>query len=382
MADGDATGASEPPIDTAVVLIDGLRANALGAYGQTAYETPAFDRLAAAGVVGSECYAATPDSTETLNAVAAALTRPATLLVSDEAAVSGGSLRAGADWVDLSSPTRPEAPASSVGETDQARVWTGFAEHLAPRLAEADRGAPLLAVCHTRGLYGAWDAPPALIEDLVSEDDPAADVAVDPPDETFDPPHSAEACDARFAASVRYAAMVRVIDACLEGWLAAMESAAGERPTRVVVAGLRGFPLGEHGRVGGFDARLFAEQQHAPLLWQDAGGHERFARRREPADLAAAIAAAALGRSWPATDRLRLRSSEGWRALLTEDRALLAPPSVSETDGVSLFVRPDDCWQQNDIASLEPARCEAMLAELASPPMSADSGVAAPGASK
>src|SRR5215211_4782522 len=44
-----------------VVVVDGLRASALGAYGNTTFPTPALDEFAAEGVLYDSCFAPTSD---------------------------------------------------------------------------------------------------------------------------------------------------------------------------------------------------------------------------------------------------------------------------------------------------------------------------------
>src|SRR6478752_1885773 len=49
------------PANVLVIVVDGLRATALGAYGNTSYATPALDRFAAESLLLDWCFAPSPD---------------------------------------------------------------------------------------------------------------------------------------------------------------------------------------------------------------------------------------------------------------------------------------------------------------------------------
>lgn len=367
---------------TIVIAIDGLRAAALGAYGQTACPTPALDDFAAEAETYEWAYAPTPEPLDTYARLAAAPGLPAPdLLLTDDAATTAPLADRAARVVEVT-PSRPAALAESIGATEQAAFWVRCAEELV-RLTEAGDEAPL-AWLHSRGLYGPWDAPIELIEAQRDEDDPDFGTPTGPPDNFDADPGSSEACDARFAASCRYAAQVAVLDACLAGLLEVIDGLYEGREVRVLIVGLRGFPLGEHGRIGGVDPRLFSEQQHAPLLVRRNDPQRRFARDRRPTTIDSALAAE-LANSGANGGEARLSSASGAQALRTEDWLLRRPAPEADPDGLErspeLYVKPDDRWEQNDIASLETAACEELLALLLASLSAADSGVAAPGAS-
>lgn len=349
---------------TIVLAIDGLRAAALGAYGQTGYETPAFDALAAESLTLDACYAATPAPADLYDGLSQ---RWATTLLTDDAAATE-SLVAGAERAITLDTPPVEAVADSIEATSTASTWMALAEHVV-ELAEGD--FPDLLWIHVRGLYGPWDAPPELYEPLFDEDDPEVAATVEPPDAHFQDAASDEACDARFAAACRYAGQVMALDACLGGWLDVLDGLFEGEAFRLVVVGLRGFPLGEHGRVGGVDPRLFSEQQHVPVFVRDADPSGRFTRDPRPVTLSSFLQSLLAG-DRPSSDSARLVSPDA-EALVT-DSWLLRKPAAGDPE---LYVKPDDRWEQNDIASLEEAAAESLLATLA-----ADSGVATPPAAR
>lgn len=349
---------------TIVLAVDGLRAAALGAYGQTAYETPTFDALTAEAITHDWCCALTPEPSDLYQVLVPRL--PGVTLLTEDANVTAPLSERSVATHEIESPT-PASVAEAIESTTLATVWAQIAERTID-WAEGD-ASPLLWI-HTRGLYGPWDAPEALYETLRDEDDPACEAGVTPPDliATGDELH-----EAAFDASCRYAGQVMTLDACLAGWLDLIEGLFEGVDYRLVLAGLRGFPLGEHGRVGGVDDRLFSEQQQTPLLVRDGDSESRFTRNPSPVSLAAALQALLAG--GPASSSpVVLRSSRA-RAIRTEERFLRQP--LEDQGDAELYVKPDDRWEQNDIASLEEQTVEHLTGLLASGAGPSDSGVAA-----
>lgn len=359
-----------------MIAVDGLRASALGAYGATAHTTPAFDAFAAESTLGEWRYADTADF-DTLYTRLAPATHAAvgaeTLLVSDQPLPPAVGA-AFDERVSLEAPPASDV-AASVAETTQAAVWEGFAAALADRV-DADR--PLFAWLHTRGLYGPWDAPASTYEPLLDEDDPEVAPSVRPAEGAFDDPGSAEACEARFAAACRYAGQIATLDACFGGWLDIVGGLLEGQETRIVLLGLRGYPLGEHGRVGGVDGRGLSEQHHVPLLVCDGDPATRFGRDASLASLASALGAAARGEPLVADSPVVLRGAAA-DAIITADWMLRAPHDDSPP---ALYAKPDDRWEQNDVASIEPGVTDDLLALLAGGRAAPESGIGPLGASK
>jgi arylsulfatase A-like enzyme len=217
-----------------------------------------------------------------------------------------------------------------------------------------------------------------------------------------------------------YAAQISVLDACLAGLLDAFWQSPCTERTLLFVAGARGYPLGEHGRVGfefarqagvgdssltdGLAARrvggsgdaLYAELMHVPWIWRLPDARAALGRSSalvQPADCCATLAdwwelprddmtaelGIAAGRSvlpllndettaWRdralvTLDHERALRTASWYLRLAGEEAGAAAgetlPAASE-----LYVKPDDRWERNEIS----ARCEdvaAMLAQLA-----------------
>jgi arylsulfatase A-like enzyme len=288
-----------------VIAVDGLRASALGAYGNTAFATPALDRLAAESFLVDWCFAGSPDlalvyrslwqSVHVLRPEATAVPRPilprwfsdrgyATTLVTDEPLLAtleadthefdevlfGPLSRSPAMACSIVNRTGSHSDATrdradDIAGTSLAQLMEMACECIAQPIARPsdDRTGPQLVWVHSRGMYGPWDAPLELQQALLDEDDPEQYDIIDPPDvligEDADP-------DAAFLYGCAYAAQVMVLDACIDGLMAAADAAWPDGNWLLLLLGTRGFPLGEHGRVGGVDDRLSAEALHVPWL--------------------------------------------------------------------------------------------------------------------
>ena len=362
-----------PDENILVIAVDGLRAAALGAYGNTTFPTPALDQFAAESLLFDWCFA---ESAELKSAYSSLWQngRPllpslaergyATTLVTDDAEVAALQAAGGfQECVEL--PAEEATRAEDISQTALARLFAAASEQLA-----ATRKRPRLVWVHSRGMYGPWDAPLELQDELLAReegDPPPADV-VEPPglrlDDTSDP-------DTAFRWSCAYAAQVMALDACLAGLSQTIDDAGRDR-WLVVLVGVRGFPLGEHGEIGGVDDRLYAEQLHVPLLWRFPDGRDRLARRGELvslADVGPALVSYAGGRWELAARRAVIASASAGRlAIRTADWSLQAELATDENGRddwrCQLFVRPDDRWEANDVASLCPDVVQELLAEL------------------
>jgi hypothetical protein len=166
----------------------------------------------------------------------------------------------------------------------------------------------------------------------------------------------------------------------------------------VMLIGARGFPLGEHGRVGGVDERLYAEQLHVPWLlrypdrrgrltrcaslvshfdllttlasWLRAGSSESEAANQSRTSCPLELCDHGMdvgslidkpGHEWR---EALLSTAVGALSMRTQDwslREMLDDKNVpNNLEAAELFVRPDDRWEANDVA----ARCPEVVAEL------------------
>jgi arylsulfatase A-like enzyme len=359
-----------------VIAVDGLRAAALGAYGNTTFPTPALDQFAAESIIFDWCYA---DAVE-LSAIYRRLWPPGsslmrsladrgmvTSLVTDDPALV--ALEQSADFHEcVQLATVDAARAEVVSQTALAQLFAAACEQIAAGGTERRR----FVWVHSRGMYGPWDAPLELQEPLLAreEGDPPPAEILDPPavelDEASDP-------DATFRWNCAYAAQAMVLDACFDGLCQTIEASGKHGKWLVVLCGVRGFPLGEHGRVGGVDGRLFAEQLHVPLVCRLPDGLDRLTRNAglvSPADLPTALLGFADGGFVvPQRDALIAEGPAGVRAIRTADWSLRYDPTVASVEFrddscCELYVRPDDRWETNNVAALCTEEAAAMLARL------------------
>jgi arylsulfatase A-like enzyme len=351
-----------------VIAVDGLRAASLGAYGNTSFATPALDQLAADSFLLDFCFADAVDLPSIYQALwysrhplrakpvhgtpgLARVLRQrgyTTTLVTDEPALA--ALPGADDFDDLVQLTESEpARADDLSQTCLARLFTAASDTIA-----SGRSNSIVWV-HARAFYGPWDAPLELQESLLERDE-----ATDP--------------DLPFRWSCAYAAQVVALDACVEALCESLAGAAG-RGWLVVLLGTRGYPLGEHGRIGGVDGRLYAEQLHVPMLLRFPEGTGRLMRSGQltsPLDLLPTLV------DWlgdpptathsfdgaSITPEIRLAPASSRSALVAIGdngaQAIRTPEWTFRSDDTTrtreipgeLFVRPDDRWEANDVASL------------------------------
>jgi hypothetical protein len=387
-----------------IVAIDGLRASALGAYGNTMFGTPALDAFAADSFLLDSCYAPSTDLEATYRALWQSVhpARPqtagrnapslprllskhgyTTTFVSDAPEVPSFPLTAEFDQrVEVATAmaaTPSAARAADTTGTSMARLFAAAADVMASTAA----GSPSAVWVHARGFYGPWDAPLELQHALLDEGDPPPIESVDPPkvflDATADP-------DAIFRYGCAYAAQAIVLDACWMGLLATIQSAAPEGGWLIMLLGLRGFPLGEHGTIGGVDPRLYVEQLHVPWLVRFSDGSGRLGRSNQlttPLELLPTVLACAdaEGEKGPLAtldgmsvatlvrnanpawrESLISVSAAGHRAIRTNDWCLRRDASANAP--AELYVRPDDRWEMNDVAKLCPEVTERLARDL------------------
>ncbi|MFN7814446.1 MAG: hypothetical protein ACK5SI_17525 [Planctomycetia bacterium] len=362
---------SAPPL---LVTIDRLPAWMLPAYGCSWVAMPALDDFAGRGVVFDRVIATVDDAHETLGQLAGwlAAARAEGLemtLVSDDAAVAGGPLAASVATVRLVEARPTAACAATVEETSLGRLFAVAAEMLASR--------PQAGLwCHVAGLGVAWDAPEEFRDAYVDPEDPPPPAGAAVPDFAV-----ASDTDPALLVGVRqaFAGQLTMLDRCL-GALLALPAA---RDRAVLVAGIRGLPLGLHGRVGPGPLPPYGELVHLPAILVDASGRmaaQRYGGLVTPADLGATLgdlvaggapsAAAAQARSlaglfdsWssPARDRVIVGGSAGG-AVVTAGWLLVAPrPPTGPRPAARLFHKPDDFFDLCDVADRCPAVAEELL---------------------
>lgn len=361
-----------------ILTIDRLGAGFLGPYGNTWIETPAFNRLASQGLLCETVLADSPQLAALFHAYwtgrhAAAPTgaqRPrsllelaqaagaATILVTDEPTLVEHPLAAGFSQQIVVPISESKASAASVEECQLASLMQAAIEVL-PTLQ-----SPFLLWIHARGMSGDWDAPAELRNQFAAEDDPLPGDSVEPPERQLaanaDPDELLQMVHA-------YAGQVALADLCLEALLDALAEQPFAHRTLLTVTAPRGYPLGEHGRVGPCDEALYGELLQVPLLIRTPDGSGALVRSHElvqPSDLHDLIAQAC---GWSAAQPAGIlpailsdspHTPRDAAVAVSENQRAIRTPAwfLRETllDGAwhrELFVKPDDRWEINEISS-------------------------------
>ncbi len=392
-----------------ILVVDRLHAGYLGAYGNTWIQTPAFDRLAAESFVFDQAFidSPKPDSlyralwlgrhallpaTSQESPILVALLSGAgitTALVTDEEAlIRNPWATAFADLIEIPGATRT-SPFAAVGdltgvetcspclaatveETHLARCFAQMIDWL-----ESPR-EPYLLWCHLRGLAAPWDAPIDFRRAYADSGDPEPSQTAEVPCYKLmkdrDP-------DELLAVSHSYAGQVGLLDACLGALGEYLLSSPAGKETLLVVLSARGFPLGEHQRIGPVNDALHAELVHVPLLVRFPSGLGAAVRSQalvEPDDLWATLLD-----WWEIPRRPESPTARSLMPLVREEaeivrdclliageideRAIVTPSwflRAGETP--ELFVQPDDRWQVNNVANRCPDIVELLEEALAS----------------
>ena len=363
-----------------VIVVDRLGAGFLGPYGNTWLDTPAFNQFAAESLLFENVLTDSPRLEEVYrsywhgdhalrstaeNAGQNLLARlaaagVATMLLTDETLVAEHA-GAAAFGQKIFVPSRSAATANDVAQTQLAELFAAAIDQL-----HTDSPPGLLWV-HARGLSGAWDAPLEFRQRFADEDDPPPPEFVDPPELRLEPGYDP---DTLLGVVHAYAGQVAALDRCVGKFLDTLADSPHARETLVVFTSPRGFPLGEHLRVGPCDEALYSELLHVPLLLRFPDGRDAAVREQglvQPADLYATLAA---GFGLPATAAMPwgqnllaatesavpaatppLRQIVGarhgsQRAIRTPSWFLRSTPERHE-----LFFKPDDRCEVNEVAN-------------------------------
>jgi len=364
------------------LVVDRLQAAQVGAYGNTWIRTPRLDALAAESILFERAVADTLEldrlyrgwwqGLTALWPADAAGERPRfpalaaqagmrTILLTDDPAVASLPGAEGFAERTLIASGEPDRLADEIGETQAARI-VGAAGELLASIRE-----PFCLWLHARGMSGPWDAPYELRSQYADEEDPAPPHFVAPPCRMLPADHDP---DELLGILHAYAGQVSLWDTCLGALVDELRSSQLARSTLVVFVSPRGYPLGEHGRVGPLDHALYNEAVQVPWLMRFPDGLGELARSQAlvlPADLATTLAAW-LG--WP-PERFPAQGHDllglvRWEAARVRECVLLASGGhdwavrtpawhlrVSDADeprSVELYAKPSDRYEVNDVA--------------------------------
>lgn len=365
------------PAGLLVVSIDRLPAWILPAWGATWVSTPCLDAVAGGGVVFDRAIVPGDDPPATLTdlwrdrlAAAAAARGWRPVFVSDDAAAVAACPVADVREV---APRPAGRTASDPTATELARLATAATA----AVAEGGRCVWL----HAASLGRVWDAPASFTDRYVDPDDPPPQDGTAVPDIVVgadtDP-------DIVMGVRQQFAGQLTLLDHCLADLVAAVaaEAEAG-RPWTICLLGVRGLPLGLHGRIGTAASTLpYGELMHVPAVVVDAAGRmagQRYGGLVTPADLGATLAdlVADLPASVPAAPPWAGRSLAGlFTGWSTEDRdrvvtrtaagcGLVTPAwtAVRAATGIRLYAKPDDFFELCDVAD----RCSDVVEAVTGP---------------
>jgi arylsulfatase A-like enzyme len=371
------------------LVVDRLQAAYLGCYGNAWIATPSFNRLAAEGFVFDQALIDSPNledlyraywrGTHALQPTGERGNEPLPRLL----AKSGVATTLLTDEPDVRLPEglgdrfeHIQLPVAEHVETAAEAESTQLAGFFAAAIEwlETAQG-PFCLWLHTRGLGAPWDAPLEFRNQYADEEEspPPASVEVPrlllPPE--YDPDQLLGFCQA-------YAGQVSLLDECLGGLLTFLDESGLAKTTLLSVLGARGFALGEHRRVGGWDDVLHAELVHVPWLLRfpdRTGAASRSQALVQPADLhetlldwyqlatpspcegfAHSLLPIVRDEREAVRDRAISTSESGERGVRTTGwylRTSSGEPLSGETsnDGKFLYAKPDDRIEINDVAS-------------------------------
>jgi hypothetical protein len=355
-----------------IIAIDGLRASALGTYGNTAFSTPLFDELASRSTVIEWLFANGPSRGDFYQAALSAFSPYGVncRLITDDSLLASST---GGNFFEDVLTIEPGVARSAkdLTATHAATFFAQSIEHLPIWLKEVtEQRRNGLLWLHFSGLNGPWDAPFAMRQGLLDEDDPSAPEFITPPSNVCDVTDPDELLGYRVA----YAAQVSVIETCLAGFVEAFEQFTFEGKKLTMICGTSGFALGEHGCVGHDCQSLYSEQIHLPCLLmteENPGPLPRVTGFAQPVDIGTTLvhwltgieAEEAPGQSFVSFLDYpggKLRDVVFAKNLAGESTIHTPAWLMKQGGAVELYAKPDDRWEANDVAS----RCPEIVEQL------------------
>ena len=377
-----------PAAPTAIVLmIDQLSASMLGPYGNTMFDTPNFNRLAAGSLLldfasansvdletAYDRFWQSPRSDRKADASKAAEARGLIsllgaagidcTLMTDEMVVANHRFADFDRIIPLDQETRPHS-AKTAAETQMA----DFFALAASVLTDLEPGS--LCWLHSRGLRGLWDAPYDFRRQLAGEEDPDPPRFVESPATWLDP--ATVDPDELLGLQQGAGGQIRLLDEFLGVILDLLDLHPLKDSTLLCLAANRGCPMGEHGLVGPGD-QLFNESIQVPLMIRLPKAFRTDAFRSS--SLVQVNRLSQWVHQWLLEPTDRFASDLNDLAAVFPDRSrewvLVSSPEQeslqthawkvvrSKMGGTQLFSKPDDRWEVNDVSD----RCPDIVAKM------------------
>lgn len=361
-----------------LITIEGWGVNLAGCYGNSLLPTPSIDRLAAHGIVFDQFWMHSVDLPSNIQAILDGI-QPNRWLCATDSDLAATVLRQQEDLDRLEVVHTPELESFDRLLTEAIECWL-----------QQRKETPFLWI-HSRGLRGEWDAPYEFRKLMCDSDDPSPPSQTTPPElilpAEFDP-------DLLFGWACGAGAQAVCIDQGVGFMMQTLKELGIQQDCWIALAGLLGFPLGEHRRVGlgtrspvsqevSYSiADAYAERLHTP--WILCPAPELSLGRRDhricqPSDLGAWLEQTCDG-SWTdplprsltkndlawctGVDEIALLTTR-WSARFDLGPSIDASTSLDSTSHGEVYCFPEDRWQQNEIASRVP-EVEALLRQIAS----------------
>lgn len=343
-----------------LITIEGWGVNLAGCYGNSLLPTPSIDRLAAHSVVFDQFWMESIHLEPNLLAISKKL-QPAQWLVATDSIPAASILRQHEDLDRL--------------EVSHEETQESF-EHLLTEALECwieqSQVTPYLWI-HSRGLNGPWDAPYEYRKLMCDSDDPDPPTDHTQPDlilkPDFDP-------DLLFGIACGAGAQSVCIDQGIGLILQSLKELGIDQDCWLSLAGLLGFPLGEHKRVGlgvrsNCSNDAYSERLHTPWILRPAIGYKlgmRTSNLLQPSDLGNWLEqiseasennvldffAAKPPLAWARGNNEFAVLTDRWSARFDIQQEASGKLSLVETPIGEVFCFPEDRWQQNEISSRVP----------------------------
>lgn len=360
-----------PARKTLLLVVDGLSIRDLGVFGNTWIPTPSIDRISVGALVFEQAIAR---STQPADFLATLLERKSpddeqgsllaaiqkkgisTVLVSDTTAPFGE--RFSAESFDRFQHVQPSPRLAPADDWEQTHCAQFFAELLRTSSELPDDS---FLCAYYGGLTSCWDAPLAWRTRFADEGDESPLAGTEPASGRW----TKRDADELVRLYQAMAAEVMVFDACLGPF---WDELRNDSDLRMILVAPRGYPLGEHGRVGWSSPVLYSEGIAVPLIVADSQNdvgwrsqqlvspeivgewlHESYSNDQglDFDELAQRFVAP--------TDRTLVVTGPNERGVRTKEWYL-----IKSTEKAELYVKPDDRWEFNDVSS----RCPAVVEEL------------------
>ena len=375
-----------------VVTVEGLGTNLVGCYGGAVAPTKNLDSFACRSIVFDQFWADTFRPVDILESMWTGVhfaARCNILSPSDPSSLSDPLLERAmlitdsnhvieeSTLADFGSVLMIESDSNASVEDDQTQFNRLFETALGQWATQLDE-FPILWI-HSRGLNGTWDAPYDYRSVMCDEGDPEPPFDTAPAqltltDET-DP-------DEVFGLACSMGAQSMVLDDAWSMIEEILEQLGIADDCLQVLAGVQGYPIGEHGYVGNDAEALYAETLHLPLIvrpgnqmkvgvrvpfmvqpnsvlktlsgWLDGHKHVNSTAPDSVCTNLVTETDALPAEHWPVKNQLAYSCYQdqvhvavpAWSCRWSNSTSL----DAESTQRVELFATPDDRWQQNEVS--------------------------------